>query len=228
MFLDAGVVLVAVASWFCVVGLDGLSSRALAGVVTGPWMFAAYVVSTSHILYAVVWFCPARFVATCTQPPLNMIGSSPVNVFAFLVTAAKISQQLGLIVWVAVAALSPLEAMQTAGSSRWLLAIVLIGLGQALNAGIYAAIGKDGVYYGFKLGAPVPWSDGFPFNLGFRHPQYVGGYLSQLGVIALLASPSALEAGLLPLGAWWGFLYAVTSWMEASGDNESEESAKSR
>ena len=36
-----------------------------------------------------------------------------------------------------------------------------------------------------KLGRPVPWCDGFPFNLGFRHPQYVGGLLTQLGLLAL-------------------------------------------
>lgn len=44
---------------------------------------------------------------------------------------------------------------------------------QVLNISIYKAIGNDGVYYGFKLGRPVPWSSAFPFNAGFRHPQCV-------------------------------------------------------
>jgi protein-S-isoprenylcysteine O-methyltransferase Ste14 len=39
------------------------------------------------------------------------------------------------------------------------------------------AIGKVGVYYGTRLGATVPWVEGFPFNV-VRHPQYVGAVLS--------------------------------------------------
>ena len=68
----------------------------------------------------------------------------------------------------------------------------------------------------------VPWCTDFPFNVGFRHPQYVGGMLSQLGVFALVASTATLQAGLLAMMAWWVVLYAVTSWMEASDDNDTE------
>lgn len=220
--LDAIVVLAALVSWFQVVDpkLNGLSGAAFAGTMTFHWGCAALAVSSSHALYALVWFFPDRFAKACSRPPLSMLGRGPVTVFGVLVTAAKLIQQAGLIVWVSIAASSPLEAVLQATRSTWLLAAALLGLGQILNASIYAAIGKNGVYYGFKLGAPVPWCDGFPFNLGFRHPQYVGGYLSQLGVIALMSSPSALEAGLVPLAAWWLFMYAVTGWMEASGDNE--------
>ena len=96
----------------------------------------------------------------------------------------------------------------------------LAACGQALNVAIYAAIGKDGVYYGFKLGRPVPWCDGFPFNLGFRHPQYVGGLLTQLGLLALASDESSLRAGLAPLAAWWVLLYVATSVQEALGDND--------
>ena len=38
---------------------------------------------------------------------------------------------------------------------QWLAFLVLSALGQALNVGIYKAIGKKGVYYGFKLGEEV-------------------------------------------------------------------------
>ena len=78
--------------------------------------------------------------------------------------------------------------------------------------------GKNGVYYGFKLGAPVPWSTAFPFSAGFRHPQYVGGYVSQLGVMLFLANPATLEMGLLPLTVLWFVLYLTNSVVEASGD----------
>ena len=36
--------------------------------------------------------------------------------------------------------------------------------GQVLNAAVYRKLGKAGVYYGFKLGRPIPWETGFPFN----------------------------------------------------------------
>ena len=78
--------------------------------------------------------------------------------------------------------------------------------------------GDNGVYYGFKLGAPVPWSTAFPFSAGFRHPQYVGGYLSQLGVLLLLAHPATISMGLVPIALLWFGLYALNSAVEASGD----------
>ena len=48
----------------------------------------------------------------------------------------------------------------------------------------------------------------------------MGGSLSQLGVILLVATPATMAAGLAPLAVWWVSLYAVTSYMEASGDND--------
>ena len=56
---------------------------------------------------------------------------------------------------------------------------------QALNIGIFRAIGHAGVYYGFKLGHTIPWHDGFPFNV-VPHPQYVGAVMSIWGAVALV------------------------------------------
>jgi hypothetical protein len=56
---------------------------------------------------------------------------------------------------------------------------------QALNVGIYRAIGNPGVYYGFKLGHHVPWHTGFPFNV-VSHPQYVGSALTVWGAVILV------------------------------------------
>ena len=64
---------------------------------------------------------------------------------------------------------------------------------QALNIGIYRAIGHEGVYYGFKLGHTIPWHDGFPFNL-VPHPQYVGSVLTVWGVVALVRALPTLAA----------------------------------
>ena len=209
--MDVGLAVAAIGGWFYVVDPTGygLSAKAVAGVGTPAWLLAALAISGSHVLYACVWYLSSRFAAACKYPPLSLLGKHPVSVFALLVALAKTLQQVGLLGFVAVAAGSPLTTMTQASGTAWALAVVLGSIGQGLNAAIYAAIGKDGVYYGFKLDAPVPWCDGFPFNLGFRHPQYVGGFCTQLGVIAVVTSPAALDAGLVPLGVWWFFLCAA-------------------
>jgi methylene-fatty-acyl-phospholipid synthase len=101
-----------------------------------------------------------------------------------------------------------------------LVAAALFFAGQVLNVAIYLAIGEDGVYYGFKLGRKVPWSTAFPFNAGYRHPQYVGAVLSQLGVLLIVTDADTLASGLCVLLAWWVLMYFVTSYVEAKGDND--------
>lgn len=98
------------------------------------------------------------------------------------------------------------------GLPQWLAALALAGYGQSLNAGIFAAIGKVGVYYGFKLGHTVPWVNGWPFD-SVSHPQYVGSVLSVWALIALLWGQLP-GATLLTLGAYWTGLYVVTGVQE--------------
>ena len=71
---------------------------------------------------------------------------------------------------------------------------------QWLNVGIFQAIGHAGVYYGFKLGHTVPWVDGFPFNLGVPHPQYVGSVATVAGMAALVSDAVAAGGN---GGGWW-------------------------
>lgn len=66
-----------------------------------------------------------------------------------------------------------------------LAALGMLGFGQLLNIAIYQRIGKAGVYYGCRLGEKIPWVEGFPFNAGIGHPQYVGSALSVWGVFLL-------------------------------------------
>ena len=238
LFSPADIVVVCsgiAACWYAMERPSQLPAGFLAGVDSPLWLGAAAAVASSHILYAAVWYYPSAFSSACAHFPLNLLGGNAVTVFAALVALAKGVQQLGLLAIVghAVAPASMadwpralLNTALSAGATRWAVAGVLFVAGQALNLGIYRAIGKDGVYYGFKLGRPVPWSTAFPFNLGFRHPQYVGGMLCQLGVLLILANASALAAGLPALAAWWLALYALTAWMEAAGDNEGGEKAK--
>lgn len=76
---------------------------------------------------------------------------------------------------------------------------------------IYKAIGVDGVYYGTKLGAKVPWCTDFPFNV-VAHPQYVGSVLTVLGFTVLVWSQAPPGFGLVAL--YWSSLYAVTAVQE--------------
>merc|ERR1719326_1486241 len=111
------------------------------------------------------------------------------------------------------------EALRSAAPARWMFGLALLIPGQALNIGIYKAIGADGVYYGFKLGQPVPWATGFPFNLGLRHPQYVGAMLAWTGILSLGA---VSRQAAVPLGALlgiWGCFYSITAQIEQRGDN---------
>ena len=195
---------------------------------TAPqWLTLLLIVASSHILYAFVWYKTPAFKKLCKGVLGKVLmNKKPVKVFGKLVLLFKAVQQLALLVW----AFSLVLGLTTVGAAigfvlntstvQKAVAVVLIAVGQGLNVAIYKAIGTNGVYYGFKLGAPVPWSTAFPFSAGYRHPQYVGGYITQLGVLLLLASPKTIEAGLVPLAAWWAICYTATSIVEASGDND--------
>lgn len=92
-------------------------------------------------------------------------------------------------------------------------AAVLGALGQALNVGTFRALGREGVYYGARLGAKVPWCHGWPFCF-VPHPQYVGSVMSLWAALWLLwdmlPQPDA------PLVAcWWTALYVVTAVQES-------------
>ena len=95
------------------------------------------------------------------------------------------------------------------GSQALTLSYVL--LEQALNMGIYRAIGVDGVYYGTKLGRKIPWCTSFPFNV-VAHPQYVGSVMTIVGLILLLWTQG--PAGLTKVALYWCSLYVVTALQE--------------
>uniref|UniRef100_A0A7S2J3R7 phosphatidyl-N-methylethanolamine N-methyltransferase n=1 Tax=Haptolina brevifila TaxID=156173 RepID=A0A7S2J3R7_9EUKA len=197
------------------------SLTAMKGVASAGWLVTALTVSTTHLMYAFIWYNPKKFTSICARPPLRLLGDHPVDIFHHLVIFLKALQQLAAATLFAGGSMTTLVSMIAATSAtEWGVMMVLMAVGQLLNAAIYKAIGKDGVYFGFKLGRHVPWSTAFPFNAGFRHPQYVGATLSQLAVLLPLATPAGIEAGLAPLAAFWIVAYAATSYMEASGDND--------
>lgn len=189
----------------------------------------ACAVVAPHLLYGYIWENPKRFKEKSAKAPLCILGKNAVEVMEKLVLGLKAAQLGTLLAWCEWGLLpacgasvtngwAVVEAARSAAPARWLLSLGLLIPGQALNLGIYRAIGADGVYYGVKLGRPVPWATGFPFNLGLRHPQYVGAMLSWGGVFALLAAtPETLEP-LATVLLGWGCLYCATAAHEASSD----------
>jgi methylene-fatty-acyl-phospholipid synthase len=91
-----------------------------------------------------------------------------------------------------------------------LTGIHFVLLGQILNLSIYHAIGKNGVYYGARLGKRVPWVNGFPFNFA-PHPQYVGAAMTAAGVMMMLGTEAHLTSGLA------GLVVVQTAWYVIMG-----------
>lgn len=77
---------------------------------------------------------------------------------------------------------------------QWIWLVHALVLGQGLNSAIYRAIGKAGVYYGYRLGEPVPWVTGFPFSV-VPHPQYFGVCVCVIGVNIFVATEAHIAAG---------------------------------
>jgi len=197
------------------------SLRTMSGVLLPGWWATAAAISTTHVLYAFIWYNPKVFTDICARVPLRLLGDHPVEVFHHLVVLLKGLQQLAAVALFADCSMTKLVSMLLATTwVEWCIVAALMAVGQSLNVAIYNAIGKDGVYFGFKLARHVPWSTAFPFNAGFRHPQYVGATLSQLAVLLPLATPEAIQAGFAPLSVFWVCMYVATSYMEASGDND--------
>eukprot|EP00927_Polykrikos_kofoidii_P077488 TRINITY_DN74424_c0_g1_i1.p1 TRINITY_DN74424_c0_g1~~TRINITY_DN74424_c0_g1_i1.p1 ORF type:complete len:251 (-),score=40.68 TRINITY_DN74424_c0_g1_i1:102-779(-) len=194
-----------------------------------------------HCLYAYIWQYPNDFKERSSRAPLALLGGDAVQVMSKLVLGLKAVQISSILAWCEYGLLpacgsgsepgkgfAVVNALRSAAPARWILGLGLLVPGQILNIGIYRAIGNNGVYYGCKLGKPVPWASGFPFNIGLRHPQYVGAVLSWAGMFTLLAATPSTAA---PLGAvLFGSIccYFATSCHEASSDADSNSMKRNR
>ena len=171
---------------------------------------SALLISLPHWFYAFIWLQPKRYI-NFSKTYLSL-ESHPVDTMALIATILKPIQFLSFIFWyIGTGAMNNLYDL-----SIWsyLLFIILFGIGQILNAGIYKAVGKDGVYYGIKLGKKIPWCTGFPFNV-VAHPQYVGSVLTAWAVFYILYTP--LHAiGLQFFSIYIPLLYTITGYIESN------------
>ena len=203
-------------------------------LMTSNWTVVAALASP-HLLYAFIWFYPDQWMKAfkkgsvqafesaawalkgddraadrLASPPTPRSRAAPPPHLPRTPTAAL--QFSSVAYWYLTHRPAGFDPAAVA-LPAWAAALALGAAGQALNVGIFRAIGHAGVYYGFKLGHSVPWVDGFPFNV-VRHPQYVGSVLSVWAAVALLWTQA--PSGLALLAAYWTTLYVITGWMESS------------
>lgn len=162
-------------------------------------------ISVPHLLYAVVWFRPALW--------KSIFSVNPCQAFAQVATYLKVFQAACWIFWYV--RVGPFMALSEISLVNVILAIALLCGGQALNVGVYKTIGRDGVYYGNKLGGKLgPWVTGFPFNV-VPHPQYSGAVMSIWGVFLLTCmDPAHFLRGIVIMTAWTLF-YAMSAFIES-------------
>jgi hypothetical protein len=175
-------------------------------------------------MHALIWHYPSGFTDATKKLPLSSLGSHPVDVFASLEVIAKLVQLVGVLFFLGFSGCSAIwnSWLQTPPWC-WLILLLCVAFGQTLNLAMYQAIGDAGVYYGFKLGRQVPWASGFPFNIGLRHPQYVGVVLTLLGGLTVTLCREVAELGWAQLVVVWAGMYAIMSAMEQAGDNDKAE-----
>lgn len=199
----------------------------------GLWLLP--ILSLPHIFYFVLWTQPQLWLAVCkplTEARAQRAGGTAeafgneacmcMSVAAHFIKALQFSS---CVVWFWTYSPSSITLAAVMAQPAWRLVLGVLGLlaGQSLNAGIYAAIGRNGVYYGNRFGAKLgPWVTGFPFNIPIagRHPQYTGVLLSIWGAASLCSDKSANDAGFLYFACAWSAFYVFTSIIEQSENTE--------
>ena len=113
--------------WLAAVRASGhLASASLTVAPTPAFVLTALSVSSSYIVYSLVWFNAAKFAAACQRAPLGLLGVDAVGVFQTLVLAFKLGQQLALLLWAAHAAGADASSPHAVVHA---LATLLVGLG---------------------------------------------------------------------------------------------------
>jgi hypothetical protein len=191
------------------------STQDAAGWLLSASFLAAFLaLAFERVLYTIVWIRPKAWMAMSKTQPFVRLGS-PVDVVCAGFSVSKVLQIGSFVAWYA--AFGPFDlvaVVRDATRLQWVCAAQGIFLGQLLNMAIYKAIGKNGVYYGYKLGRPVPWCTTFPFNAFTAHPQYVGCIATIVGLSAFMATEAHVKNGWLGLSALGSLMYVYMAIIE--------------
>lgn len=208
------------------------STAAYLGLVipAGAWWILP-VLSLPHVYYAVLWYDSEKWLSATRRllgdrheaMSPRELGSAACHYMANAAHLLKMIQFAALLAWCSLYAPQVLSVVGALAAPAWQLVLgaSLCAAGQALNVGIYRAIGKNGVYYGNVFGATLgPWATGFPFNVpgpAGRHPQYFGVLLTIAGMAVIAChTPHAFEAGIPSLALMWYSFYLITGIIEQS------------
>ena len=177
------------------------------------FVFAFLCLCVERACYTWVWVFTMSFERFCCR--LEKLGykkesETPVDVVVRFFWVNKFFQYLGFASFYLATGPFP----KTFSPFAILSGLALVAVGQILNAGIYRAIGKNGVYYGCKFNQHVEWCTGFPFNVVTAHPQYLGSILTTFGAAIALATDSHVESGWLGLAIAQAGLYAYMGYVE--------------
>ncbi|GAB5365280.1 hypothetical protein AAMO2058_001044100 [Amorphochlora amoebiformis] len=162
-------------------------------VASPPFWLNFAAMAVERVCYTIVWVRSKWFIKMCKTTFLRDWGT-PVDVVVRFFFINKLFQFGGIFLWYYFAA--PWIALADISLYQWVTGLQLILFGQLLNNAIYRAIGKNGVYYGVRLGHPVSYCTGFPFNVFTAHPQYFGSVATAIGVAVLLTTPAHETAGI--------------------------------
>ena len=182
------------------------------------WWYLFAGISLLFAVRVLIWQYPARFRKACKRMPLRVLSSDPVAVFSRFEAIGKV-----LLMGVVYHMLGDdgrdalANAVNGAPKNVQILAAVSIAAGLLISLAAYKSIGSIGAY-GAKLGKRVPSSDRFPFNLGLRHPQYVGAVLTIAGALPLAACETIVSNGFVHALIATVAMYGALGRMESSDD----------
>jgi methylene-fatty-acyl-phospholipid synthase len=164
---------------------------------------AAALLGVERAVYVWIARAPASFRRWCVCRLRGALGD-PVTVVQWLFVAFKIVQA-GVFVGWCTGRDGGSVSVDPAG---WIGGAVLLLVGQTLNVLVFYRLGRMGMFFGDRLGHPVPWCRAFPFSV-LTHPQYVGAVLSIWGFFLVARFPHhdwilipLLETVLYGVGAW--------------------------
>uniref|UniRef100_A0A7S3NIG1 phosphatidyl-N-methylethanolamine N-methyltransferase n=1 Tax=Aureoumbra lagunensis TaxID=44058 RepID=A0A7S3NIG1_9STRA len=196
---------------WCIMTLD----TARDWIVQPKFIIACLCLSVERICYTWVWVFTENFQKFCNFLERRGFKSKEETPVDIIVKCFKINKlfQYGGFAWLYLS-IGPLPRYTSIAPLHALVGLSLVLVGQILNAGIYAAIGKKGVYYGCKFNLPAPWCTGFPFNVVTAHPQYLGSVLTTFGACLLLATDIHVANGWFGLALVQALLYVYMSYVE--------------
>lgn len=146
----------------------------------------AVALAVERVTYWWVWNHPQRFQRFVEKGP-ELLSHQPVIALSRLFGLFKLVQVLAFACWCMWFQGTWIPTPVSSGVSAAVGALLVVG-GQLLNTAVFWRLGRRGVFYGDRLGRPIPWQTGFPFSL-VPHPQYVGAAVTVWGLFVLMRYP---------------------------------------